>query len=350
MSPWHDFLRERGASFADAAVSDFGDAAAELGAARDTAVACDLAPLGAIAVEGPDAATFLQGQLTNDVTLLRPGAAQRSAWCSPKGRVLADFLLRRSGEERFELLLPASLVEPVAKRLRMYVLRAKVRVADLGGGTVRLGLGGPAAAACIAGTIGVTPPVLHSTAVEGATLIVLAENRFVLLAAPDAAPALWDTLAARARPGGFACWQWLTVRAGVPVVTPATQDAFIPQMLNLDALGALAFNKGCYTGQEIVARTQYLGRLKERLALAHVDAPPAAAGTRLFASAFGEQPCGTVINAAPAPAGGADLLAVAQTAALGDALRLSAQDGPPLSLLTLPYAVPAAGERPGRRA
>jgi folate-binding protein YgfZ len=350
MSSWNDFLCERGASFVGATVSEFGDAAAELAAARDTAVLCDLAPWGAIAVEGPDAAAFLQGQFTNDVTRLAAGGSQRSAWCSPKGRVLALFLLRRADAERFELLLPVSLAEGLMKRLRMYVLRAKVSVGDVGANTVRLGLGGPAAAAAIAATLGPTPPVHHSSVVEGATLIALSEHRFVLLAAPEAAPALWGTLAARARPAGFGCWQWLTVRAGVPVVTPATQDAFIPQMLDLDALDALAFDKGCYAGQEIVARTQYLGRLKERLALAHVDAAPPAAGARLFASAFGDQPCGTVVNAAAAPGSGADLLAVAQIAALGDTLRLSAPDGPAIALLPLPYAVPAAGERPGRKA
>ena len=350
MSLWHDFLRERGASFVDATVADFGDARAELGAARDTAVLCDLTPWGVIALEGPDAAGFLQGQLTNDVTRLETGASQRSAWCSPKGRVLANFLLRRAAAERFELLLPAALIEPIAKRLRMYVLRADVDVADASDRTVRLGLGGPAAAACIAATVGVTPSVHHSTALEDASLVVLADNRFLLLATPESAPVWWDTLVKRARPAGFVCWEWLTVRAGVPVVTPATQDRFLPQMLNLDALDAIAFDKGCYTGQEIVARTQYLGRLKERLALAHVDAPPPATGARLYASAFGDQPCATVASTAPAPGGGADLLAVAQIAALGEGLRLEHRDGPPVALLPLPYAVPAAGTRPGRTA
>jgi hypothetical protein len=133
------------------------------------------------------------------------------------------------------------------------------------------------------------------------------------------------------------------VRAGVPVITPPTQDRFIPQMLNLDALDGINFRKGCYTGQEIVARTQYLGRLKERLVLAHADAPPPSAGERIFATAFGDQPCGTVVNAARAPGGGADLLAVVQNAALeGDALRLGATDGVNVSLLPLPYALPAS--------
>jgi len=351
MTDWRVFLDERGASFADGAVSDFGDGPGELASARDTAVLCDLAPLAAIGVSGPEAAAFLQGQLTSDVTMLADGASQLSAWCSPKGRVLANFLLRRESGERFELLLPASLTEPMIKRLRMYVLRAKVEIADVRGDAVRLGLGGPAAAACIAATIGVTPAMHHSAAIDGGTLIVLAGNRFLLLAAPAHASMLWNTLSTKARPAGFACWEWLTVRAAVPVVTPPTQEAFIPQMLNLDALEALAFAKGCYAGQEIVARTQYLGRLKERLALAHIDGARPEAGSRLFAIGFGEQPCGTVVNAATAPGGGADFLAVVQTAALADgALRWGDPDGPPVTLLPLPYALPASRGRPGRTA
>jgi hypothetical protein len=118
-------------------------------------------------------------------------------------------------------------------------------------------------------------------------------------------------------------------------------------MLNLDALDGVSFRKGCYAGQEIVARTQYLGRLKERLALAHVGVEPPPAGTRLFAASFGDQACGTVINAARAPGGGADLLAVAQIAAIAsDALRLG--DGATAPLLPLPYALPVAGEPRGR--
>ena len=233
----------------------------------------------------------------------------------------------------------------------MFVLRSKVTLADASDGAVRLGVGGPAAAACIASAFGAAPALHRSTAIDGATLVALPGPRFIAFVSPERAPALWARLSSVAdvHAAGFPSWQWLTVRAAVPVITPPTQDLFIPQMLNLDALDAVSFRKGCYTGQEIVARTQYLGRLKERLALAHVDAAPPQAGARVFSAAFGDQPCGTVVNAAAAPGGGADLLAVAQTAAIASgALRLSAADGPVASLLPLPYALPAAGEPRGR--
>jgi folate-binding protein YgfZ len=346
MTAWTDFLLARGASLDGAAVTGFGDPAGELAAARDTVVVCDLGPLSSLAIAGPDAVAFLQGQLTNDLETLGAGASQFSAWCSPKGRVLANFLLRRIAADSFEMLLPASLLVPIKKRLSMFVLRAKVTIADASDATVRLGIGGPAAAAGVAAAFGAVPALHRSMAIDGGMLIALPGQRFIALVAPERGPALWARLsAANVHAAGFPCWQWLTVRAAVPVVTLPTQDQFIPQMLNLDALDGVSFRKGCYTGQEIVARTQYLGRLKERLALAHADVAAPPAGARVFAAAFGDQPCGTVVNAAAAPGGGTDLLAVAQTVAIAtDALRLDAADGPAASLLPLPYALPAAGE------
>ena len=345
MSSWTDFLRARAASFDGAVVTGFGDPAAELAAARDGAVLCDLAPLALLAVAGADAVAFLQGQLTNDVETLPVGASHFSAWCSPKGRVLANFLVRRAATDAFELLLPASLAEPIRKRLGMFVLRSRVTIADLSATTVRLGIGGPRAADALAPAFGAAPALHRSTTAGGGALIALPGRRFIAFVEPEQAASLWERISAQwARPAGFRCWQWLTVRAGVPVITPPTQDQFIPQMLNLDALDGISFRKGCYTGQEIVARTQYLGRLKARLVLAHVDGPSPSAGERVFATAFGDQPCGTVVNAAFAPSAGADLLAVVQTAAVaGSALRLGAADGLTASLLPLPYAVPAPG-------
>ena len=348
MSTWNAFLRQLGASFEGASVAHFGEPKAELTAARDAAVICDLAATAVITVAGDDAAAFLQGQLTSDVAALADGTVQYSAWCSPKGRVLANFLLRRLTQGRFELLLPFSLAEAVAKRLRMFVLRSKVTIADASEASVRLGVGGPAAAACIAATLGMTPTLRHAMAIDGGTIVALPGNRFLFVVTPAEAPRLWRT-ASRARPAGIGCWQWLTVCAAVPVITPPTQDGFLPQMLNLDALDAIAFGKGCYTGQEIVARTQYLGRLKERLSLLHAEGAAPAAGARLFSAEFGDQACGTVINAAAAPGGGSDFLAVLRTAAsTGGPLRLGAPDGEPAVLLPLPYALPAAREPAGR--
>ena len=347
MTAWTDFLFTHGASFDGAAVVTFGDPAGELAAARDAAVVCDLGPLAALRVAGPDATSFLQGQVTSDVQALAPGSLQLSAWCSPKGRVLANFIVRRVDAEQFELLLPRLLLESVRKRLSMFVLRSKVAIDDASGQTVRIGIGGPGASQRIAAAVGPLPPLYRSAAIDGGTIAALPGSRFIAFVAPAGAPALWDRLTG-ACAAGFPCWRWLTIRAGVPMILPATQDQFIPQMINLDALGGISFEKGCYTGQEIVARTRYLGRLKERLALGHGDIVPVP-GARLYAPAFGDQPCGTVINANAAPGGGGEFLFVAQvTAIAGGLLRLDAVDGPDVSLLPLPYALPEAAAPRGR--
>jgi folate-binding protein YgfZ len=347
LTPWTAFLLARGASFDATEVASFGDVPGELAAARDAVVICDLGPLAALSVTGSDAAAFLQGQLTNDVAALAPGNSQLSAWCSPKGRVLANFIVRRVAGDHFELLLPRLLLETVQRRLALFVLRAKVALRDASEAAVRIGIGGPAAAHCVAQLAVAAPTLQHWTAIDGGSLSLLPGSRFIASVEPAKAPSLWAALGV-ARAAGFPCWRWLTIRGGVPVILPPTQDQFIPQMLNLDALGGVSFHKGCYTGQEIVARTQYLGRLKERLALAHT-ATAAAPGARLFAPSFGDQPCGTVINAASAPDGGTDLLCVAQLAAIAEGdLRLEARVGAALTLLPLPYALPTPAAPRGR--
>jgi folate-binding protein YgfZ len=139
-----------------------------------------------------------------------------------------------------------------------------------------------------------------------------------------------------------AVWRWLGVRAGVPLVTAATSERFVPQMLNLDAQGGIAFGKGCYPGQETVTRTQHLGELKQRLYGFTAEVEPPDAGARIYAPAFGDQPCGTVVDAAPGPHGEAAVLAVVQIAAVAaGALTLDAPDGARLTPFALPYALPA---------
>jgi folate-binding protein YgfZ len=212
-------------------------------------------------------------------------------------------------------------------------------------------MGGPAAHAAVEKATGSVPPARPFDVVQDGALFVLRlpADRYLLRTPREQSAALWQRCAAAARASGLAAWEWLAVRAGVPVILPVTQDQFVPQSLNWDALGGISFRKGCYSGQEIVARMQYLGRLKERLFLAHLDADPPLPGERVFSSVFGEQPCGTVVNAAVAPDGGSDLLAVIQVSAVdsGD-LHLATPGGPPLSQLPLPYDLPPVQAPRGR--
>ncbi|MET0683188.1 MAG: folate-binding protein [Casimicrobiaceae bacterium] len=314
-------------------------------AARDAAVVCDLTPLSVLALAGADAAAFLQGQLSCDVTAITPGTCRFGSFNSPKGRMLANFVLWRDAAlgDGFAMLLPGDICESVAKRLRMYVLRSKVTVTDVSAATQRMGVGGPSAAAALRAAVGAVPGRLEVQQADSATVLGLPGPRYVLLAPAPQAPSLRARLGTQATPAGFDVWRWLTIHAGVPVITAATQDAFVAQAANWDVLGGIDFQKGCYTGQEIIARTQYLGRLKERTLAFHADTRDVSPGDRIFSSAFEGQPCGTVVNAAPSPGGGCDLLAVLQSAAAerGDA-RLRASDGPQLVALPLPYAIPAA--------
>jgi tRNA-modifying protein YgfZ len=343
MTSWPEFLARRGATFDDDAVSRFSAPQAELATARDAAVVCDLTPLAVMRVAGPDAPTFLQGQFTSDVAALEPGAAQYSAWCSPKGRMLANFLLLRTETTTFELLLPASMMAAVRKRLTMFVLRSKVTIDDASAESVRIGVGGPTAAAALHAMSIDAQAQFQCRPLDGGLIVAVPGGRYIALVQPAFAESFWDRVSNAARPAGFPVWQWLTVRAGIPIVTPATTDRLVPQMANWDALDGVSFRKGCYTGQEIVARTQYLGRLKERSFLAHVDGPPPGPGEKLYSPAFGEQSCGTVLNAAAAPGGGSDLVAALQIAATqsGD-VRIGSPDGPELILLPLPYPLPDA--------
>jgi folate-binding protein YgfZ len=304
-------------------------------------VLCELASFALLDVGGEDAAAFLQGQLSNDVHALAPGAAQYTSYNSPKGRMLANFLLWREAM-MFRALLPADIADAVRRRLSMYVLRSKVKLTDATAGTARFGVGGADATRAITAALGVSPAPFAVATAAGASVIALPGPRYIVLAPTAQRDALRLRLAAHATEASADVWRWLTIRAGVPIVTAATQDQFVAQAANWDVLGGVSFRKGCYTGQEIIARMQYLGRLKERLYLFH-STQPATPGVRLFSAAFGEQAAGTVVDSAPAPHGGHDLLAVTQIAAAssGD-VRIGAPDGERLVATPLPYAVPAA--------
>jgi hypothetical protein len=339
MSSWLSFLASRGARLSASGVADFGDPAAEAVAARDHAVLVDLSHNALLAVTGDDAAAFLHGQLTNDVQALPQGAAQWTGWCTPKGRLLATFLLLRR-VDGFLLMLPAEIAPAIAKRLGMFVLRSKVKIADAGETLARMGFAGKTAGVIVARHFGHTPDPMRSVEKDGATCIALDDERFVILAPAAHAPQLWETLSLNATPAGPDAWEWSMIHAGIPTIGASTQEAFVPQMANLDLVGGVSFRKGCYPGQEIVARTQYRGILKRRMALAHLGgAARPMPGQNVYSAAFGDQAAGTIVNVASAPGGGFDLLVVAQLESLADGdLRWNAPDGAPLEVRARPYA------------
>ncbi|NIQ25330.1 MAG: folate-binding protein, partial [Gammaproteobacteria bacterium] len=247
------------------AVADFGDPAAERRAALSAGAICDLSHRALIAVEGEDAFSFLQGQLTCDMNEISGERSRLAAWCSPKGRVLALFRLLRL-ESGFLLELPKAQLETTLLRLSMYVLRARVSLEPVSDDFLQVGLAGGSASELIAKRYGSAPELPDQVATAGGNRIIRLRGdppRFQFIGAAPDAKALWESAAGLLTPAGFAAWSLLGILAGVPEEVGG--DEHLPQMINLDVLEGLSFTKGCYVGQEIIARTHHLGRLKRRM-------------------------------------------------------------------------------------
>jgi tRNA-modifying protein YgfZ len=339
---WESFLAQQGARIGQDAVLEFGDPKAERESAAKATVMADLSQLGVLAFSGEEASTFLQNQLTNDVRSLHPDTAQLSGFCSPKGRLLANFLMWRNGPD-YCLQLSGDLKEAVLKRLNMFILRAKVQSRDASNETVRVVVAGPSAEAAVHAATGLMPGDAMTVAHNAQGLVVrLARDKFVLSLMPEIAQTIWDALRSTARPVGAPVWDWLRLSHGIPMITTGTVDQFVPQMVNFDLINSVSFKKGCYPGQEIVARTHYLGKLKRRMYLVHLDGDIAPTpGDNLYTTEMGDQASGTVVNAAPAPTGGFDLLAVAQIESMrsDQPLHWRSVDGPVLTINPLPYSL-----------
>jgi folate-binding protein YgfZ len=288
---------------------------------------------GVILAQGPDTAVFLNGQLTQDMLHLEEGRASLAGYCSPKGRLLATFVAWRVSGDSFALACSADLLSATLKRLSMYVLRAKCKLSDASAAWPLHGLAGPSADALVAGAVALAD--WGSAGVGSARVIRLPAadglSRF-LWAGPDAPPL---------PPLHVEVWRWLEVRSGVPRVMAATAEQFVPQMLNLELLGGVNFKKGCYPGQEVVARSQYRGTLKRRTYLMGCNAP-ATVGAEVFHSEDPGQPAGMVVLAASLPDGThAALVELKMAALLAGTLHAGSADGPRLTPSTLPYALDA---------
>jgi folate-binding protein YgfZ len=291
---------------------------------------------GVIRARGADAASFLHSQLTSDVAQLGATQARLAGFCSAKGRLQASFVMWRPLPDEVLLACDAGVLPATLKRLSMFVLRAQCKLDDARAVWPLHGVAGDAAAR-LAGDAA----VWERRESGAATLIRLPDAagvpRLLVAGALDVAglPVLAEET-----------WRWLEVRSGVPTIEPATVDQFVPQMLNLELLGGVDFRKGCYPGQEIVARSQYRGTLKRRMFLFDADAV-GSAGQEVFHSEDPGQPAGMVANAAPRPGSGSSLLVELKLAALDrGSLHLGAPDGPPLLRRELPYSVPVDAVQP----
>ena len=277
-------------------------------------VLCDLSHLGLLEISGADAVTFLQGQVTNDVKLLAgsdiKSNAHYTAYCNQKGRMLALFLAF-AHYDHLHLQFNRELLEPIMKRLKMYVMRSKVEIKDVSDSIIKFGLNGPQASSMLALIFSTVPNQDYElvTLDNGAILKlpnVNDDGRFEVFTDASNAPLVWDALKNKCKIVEKPYWDWLEIQAGIPEVSLATQEQFVPQMLNLDILNGINFKKGCYTGQEIVARTHYLGTVKRRTYMAEI-AVEVEPGNKVADMTQNE--VGQIVRVAPNLTGSFDVLA-----------------------------------------
>jgi folate-binding protein YgfZ len=293
-------------------------------------------------ISGPDTLTFLQGQLTCDTRGLDESGARTGAYCTPQGRVVCDFLLGRLGEEHYALRLRRDIRATAAATLGKYIVFSKAELDAERDDWQVLGIWGEDSAATLAELFGAAPEAqLGDVRGDGFVLVQTdAEGTgFECYLDASARPDLLEVLDSRLQLSGEEDWRCRQIRSGIGRIEAATTGEFIPQMLNYDLTGHISFNKGCYTGQEVVARLHYRGKPKRRMYLATLaSAGEATAGAPLY-SQSGAQGVGNVVNSAPDPEGNTLLLAVATADGAAAGLHLGASDGPLLDLLELPYSL-----------
>ena len=293
-----------------------------------------LSHLGVIRAAGADAASFLQGQLTQDVSGMGLDTARLAAFCNAKGRMQASFVIlkRKNNDdtEEFLMICSADVLAQTLKRLSMFVMRAKVKLSDA---SIDFKLYGLVENAVNSGA--------SCTRNHWSRHDFKGQNRVFLYPAVGVERVLCCVPADLPPPAGpdlpLATWNWLEVKSAIAMISQPIFEAFVPQMLNYESVGGVNFKKGCYPGQEVVARSQFRGTLKRRAYVAH-GLKQMHVGQEVFHSADADQPCGLVAACAPNPSGGFDAIVSIQTAAaVSGVLTLNSRHGTVLDLLSLPY-------------
>ncbi len=339
---WQSFLRSRGAVFDTQGMSSFGHSAEEsTRLCTEGDFLCELGWLETLRIFGDQAEQFLQGQISCDVGALSPTRSALGAHCTPKGRVVANFRIQAPEAGHYLLTSHASVAGSLGEALQKYLVffRAEQQLGDAE--HVLVGLAGPGSREILQRVLGAAPQEADQCIRAGEHWVTQrdeAGRRFECRLQGSSARDSWDTLAEQAQPLASGAWMLLDIRAGLGLVQEGTREAFTPHMLNLPALGGVSFTKGCYTGQEVVARTQYLGKLKRRMFRGELrGAPPVAAGAELYDSDQGR--AGTVVCALQSGADRQELLAVLAVGKAQSGKIFAAPQQYPLTILELPYAL-----------
>lgn len=335
---WKSFLIEQGAEFDGSTLLHFGNPERERRILPQGAILCDLSHQGLISVTGIEAASFLQGQLSNDIQQVTAERAQLSSYSSPKGRAYTTFqIMQRQGV--YYLSLSSDVLETVLKRLRMFVMRSKVVLENACESLVHFGYADPEGEKRLQAILGNYPKqTLDVIQVNNLTIIRQAASvpRFDIYGELDEARQLWSRLNVQAAAVGGIAWDYFDIEAGIPKITAASMEAWVPQMLNLHLIDGINFKKGCFPGQEVVARLKYLGKNKRqmyRIAIESIQLPTV--GSKIQ-DAQGEE-VGEILNAVLSPSGDhIEALAVLKIAASEQALNLA---GSKVRLLPLPYSL-----------
>lgn len=311
-SDWQLGLVEHGAVITDGTVNHFRNPHKELTATKSVNTLCDLNHLGLLEVGGAEAVSFLQGQVTNDVKLLiTNNSAHYTGYCTPKGRLLALFLAF-AHHDHLHLQFNRALLEPMMKRLKMFVMRSKVEIKDVSESIIRFGSNGPDSAALLTPFFSKIPTQDYELVSSSNGIIlklptIAGHSRFQIFADSTQASILFKALKTQCQLVGQPCWEWLDIQAGIPAISPKTQEQFVPQMLNLDILNGINFKKGCYTGQEVVARAHYLGTVKRRTYLASIVSTTAPIEGDTILDGLSNE-VGRIVRVAPNGETGFDLL------------------------------------------
>lgn len=306
-------------------------------AITDGSIRCRLDDRGLLSFQGTDAAQFLHGQLSTDVLQLAAGESRLTSYSDARGRLLLVGRLYAE-TDRFLLEIPNDRIEPVRRQLAKYVLRADVHIEDVSNALAHCAAAGHSAAVALGAVVDALPaePGRSVIADAGACIVRLAgpRPRWQIHGEPEAVSAVWDRLAGHTVEVDSGQWRLLDIEAGIPAVHEATAGHFVAQMLNLDRLGAIDFRKGCYPGQEVIARTHYLGRIKRRMQLLHLSAGTTAPAPGAAVEQDGRK-VGEVVEGARLPADGSLVLAVIHNEA-DDPLTI---DGQAAERRPLPYSV-----------
>ncbi len=342
---WKNYLLSKGAEHTEATAFRFNDDAVDNQKADSTDIICDLSQYSTLVVAGDDAVDFMQGQFTNDVKNVDEQNSQLNAFCNNKGRMSANFRLFKYQQNYF-FSVRNNLVEHSIEHLQNYILRAQVVIQDVSEQLIHLGVSGDNAEKLLAPFVEISNREIDAVSFNDNYIAIRVAGaqaeknpRYEIFCSPEHAKTLWEAISTQAEVVNSSSWDYLNIQAGLPFIDSHTSEEFVPQMVNMDLINGVSFTKGCYTGQEIVARMHYLGKLKKRCYKVFIDSEDKpAAGDKLFAeNARAGQNTGMIIQAEKNPQAGYDALAVIQIADTESKLFLNDADGPAVTVKALPY-------------